>query len=516
MFDVRTSNDIDKVRAVALMFSNRVVDLQNEVVRLRKEIMKMKGFPVDAKQAWLEGLELELDVHKRAIFGTKSEKTDLVESKAGDTPKNKADKKTDKTKRGHGPTKQPLLPIEELVHTLDEADLICPACNSNQLEPIPGQYEISQEITVVERSYKIIEHHLQKYRCSCNGHIETALGPKKLIPGGRYSLEFAAEVAVDKYLDHMPLERQSRRMKREGVEVTSQTLWDQIYALQKLLRPTADAILSAIQASKLAHADETTWRMMGQERSAPGKSAKHYLWAIANNNLVYFLAQNGRGNQAGLALLGDFSGVLMTDGYAVYQALAREGPQLTIDGGGGHVITLAHCWAHVRRKFFDLKNKYPFESTQILRLIRALYRLDEMAGDDIEARRKIRAVRSRKAVNNIRRWALLQGQRHLPGSALIKAIEYMNALWSGLTVFLDRPEVPLDNNHIERCIRGPVLGRKNHLGSMSNRGLETTALFYTLFESAKLAGVDPKKYLLKAAKAALDNPGTVTMPADCL
>jgi transposase len=127
-----------------------------------------------------------------------------------------------------------------------------------------------------------------------------------------------------------------------------------------------------------------------------------------------------------------------------------------------------------------------------------------------QRRAHLRAERSALLVAAIRTWA--QGQRALPESSLGKAIAYMLGLWPGLTRFLNDPRIPLDNNATERALRGMVIGRKNHYGSRSRRGTEVAALFYSLIESAKLCGVEPKAYLLRALRAALATPGTVTLP----
>lgn len=125
-------------------------------------------------------------------------------------------------------------------------------------------------------------------------------------------------------------------------------------------------------------------------------------------------------------------------------------------------------------------------------------------------RAQLRGEQSRGIVGEIRDWAF--AVRALPESSLGKAVNYMLGLWPGLTRFLDDPRIPIDNNHTERGLRGMVLGRKNHYGSRSQRGTEVAALFYSLIESAKLCGVDPKAYLLTAARAALADRSAVTLP----
>ena len=178
--------------------------------------------------------------------------------------------------------------------------------------------------------------------------------------------------------------------------------------------------------------------------------------------------------------------------------------------------------AHVRRKFVEAEPHYPGPCAEVLDLIGQLYAVerecpprvgaaDEAAHAELRQQRAhLRAERSAPLVAAIRTWA--QGQRALPESSLGKAIAYMLGLWPGLTRFLDDPRIPLDNNATERALRGMVIGRKNHYGSRSRRGTEVAALFYSLIESAKLCGVEPKAYLLPALRAALATPGTVTLP----
>jgi transposase len=206
----------------------------------------------------------------------------------------------------------------------------------------------------------------------------------------------------------------------------------------------------------------------------------------------------------------------MADGYGAYDALVRAGP--------GPGIKLAHCSAHVRRKFIEAEPHYPEPCRVVLDLIGQLYaveravptqsataRDDDGARADILAlRERLRDERSRPIVREIQTWAL--GQRVLPERSLGKAISYLLGPWIGLTRFLDDPRIPLDNNLTERGLRGVVLGRKNHYGSRSRRGTEVAAIFYSLVESAKLGGVDPKRYLLMATRAALVDRTAVTLP----
>src|SRR5581483_8846072 len=166
-------------------------------------------------------------------------------------------------RRGHGPTVPPKLPMMEVVPELAAADPIGPQCGG-ALKEMPGQTEDSAEIDVVEQRFVLVKQQRKKYRCACHGGIDTAPGPLQLaarpdVRGRRSSPAFAVEVAVNKYLDHLPLERQARGMAREGLTIESRTLWDQLDALATVLEPT-DAARRHVLTAPVIGPDETWWR----------------------------------------------------------------------------------------------------------------------------------------------------------------------------------------------------------------------------------------------------------------
>ena len=223
-------------------------------------------------------------------------------------------------------------------------------------------------------------------------------------------------------------------------------------------------------------------------------SAPWCAWAIATSKGAYYEIHDTRGFEAGRSLLLGFRGIAVTDGYGVYDALEKRMPGLR----------LAQCWAHIRRKFVDCESAFPKEAKEILALIAELYAIEGRAPpghDGDEMRRQLRTTESRCVLARIQSWCI--GVSCTPGSALAGAIAYMSKRWSKATLFLEHPDVPLDNNGAERAMRGPVLGRKNHYGSKSKRGTEVAAVFYSLIESAKLAKIDPADYLRRAAEVAL-------------
>lgn len=487
MISIEQENDPNILRQVALLLDRENGRLIRKINDLTCELVKLKGQDPCAIQSEIESLKELLAIRERALFGDSSEKR----------PKQVGEKPNGEPQKGHGPSEQKNLPILEKVHELDPPDRVCKACGG-ALTEMGGQFEESEEVTVVERRFVRVLHKRKKYRCSCNGCVETAPAAPRLIAGGRYSIEFAAEVASSKYLDHLPLERQVRIMAREGVEVTSQALFDQLWAGFGHLEPTYEAIGRLVLASPVIGADETHWRLMGG-----GEDKRHWAWNITCPQATFYWITNSRGKESAQRMLAGYSGIVMADGYGAYEALARGSPGLT----------LAHCWAHVRRKFVEIQESFSGPCGEILDLIGKLYAIEREAPRTPEAlplRRELRATQSREVIGKISRWAM--EQRALPQSGLGRAIAYMMGMWKGLTVFLENPEIPLDNNATERALRGPVIGRKNHYGSRSERGTKVAALFYTLLETAKLAGVEPKAYLVAALRRAIQNPGTVTLP----
>ena len=489
MIDIASERDINLLRQTALLLERENARLHARLAHL----LHTTGADPIAIQQELDALREQLAQRNHALFGRSSEKRPTPPA---------TDATPNSTTAGHGRTAQPTLPIVDEVWTLADADRACPACGG-QLDEWPGQFEEAEEVTVVERHFQVTRVRRQKYRCRCNGHVATAPGPVKLQEAGRYSPAFAIEVAASKYLDHLPLERQVRVMAREGLTVTSQTLWDQIEILARAVQPTYEAIRDVVLAAPVIGADETHWRLMAPRAG----TSRWWAWCVTSADAVYFRILKQRSADAARLILGRYGGVVMADGYGAYDALARGEPG----------CVLAHCWAHVRRKFVDIAEHFPVPCAAVLDQIGALYEVEREAAArarDAEAlrcaRAELREARSRVIVAAIRDGAYAQPV--LPQSGLGKAVAYMLGMWEGLTRFLADPRIPLDNNATERAIRGPVVGRKNFYGARSQRGTEVAALFYTLFETAKLRGVEPKAYLHRAVIAALEAPGTVTLP----
>ena len=480
----RGIDDLDEpqVRQAAKLLERENERLVRRVLELEKTLSTVQGRSISQMEL-LANLEHMLAVRNKKVFGDSSEKRG--------SSKEPPEEKTPQP--GHGPREQLELGHLERVHELDEADKVCTSCGG-ALTEMAGQFEESEEIDVLERQFVVVHHKRKKYRCACGSCVETALGPDKLIAGGRYSIDFAVSVAIAKYADHLPLERQVRVMKRQGLTVDSQTLWDQLNALAKWLAPAHEALHRYVLAHPVIGADETFWRLMDKG----GDNKRWQTWAIIAPDAVSYRVYDSRSAEAAGKVLKDYSGIVLCDGYSAYDALRKRGGK----------FQLAHCWAHVRRKFIEAEEVSPKPCAEVLDLIGKLYEVERECRNDDE-RAASRRDRSHELVRQIQSWALKQ--EALPLSPLGKAIAYMGGLWPGLVRFIEEPRLALDNNATERALRGVVLGRKNHYGSRSERGTEVAALFYSLIESAKLSGVEPDAYLRRAARAAIRG-GALPLP----
>jgi transposase len=486
MLKIADEKDIEVLRQAAVILDRENQKLIEKNLELRRQLMRLQNATPDQIQQELARLERELQQAVQKIVGGNSEKRPRPETTAPAA----------EPQRGHGPREQPQLKLIEQIHQLDEADRNnCAQCGG-VLNEMKEQFEEAEEITVIERQFVRVKHKRQKYVCECHATVETALGPQKLIDGGRYSVDFAVEVATQKYLDHLPLERQVRIMAREGLETESQTLWDQLNALANKLTPAWNRLHLYVLSKAIVGADETHWKYL-EKNGGEHEQKRWQAWTVVTHDAVCYRIVPHRDANAARTVLPNYKGIVVADGYGVYEHLGKH------DG-----ITLVNCWAHARRKFIELGESVTDSLRQeILDLIGELYEVESLVPANpagLEQRRRLRDERSRAIVLRIREWCFTRKSQVLPRSGLAGAIDYLLNRWEGLTRFLNDPQIPLDNNWSERALRGLVVGRKNHYGSKSERGTQVAALFYSLLESAKLVGVEPKTYLRAAVKAALD------------
>jgi len=300
-------SDLETAKRVAQLLEKENKRLHDRLHALTLELAAERG-QEGSEQYELQIVRLKEQIAKlnKSLFAASSEK----QSKP-----NQDDEPREKAKPPVGPREQKELPIEPVVHELDEADRACVACGQDLLE-WTGQDEDCDEIDVVQRSFVLKKHKRKKYRCKCGAAPVTADGPLRMPGGGRYSLDFAIDVAFSKYGLHLPLERQVRWMVQQGLDMSSSTLWDQIEQLARVLSLSHGALRTLVVSSELVHGDETTWHML----TKGGKT--WWVWVIARHDAVYYQIEPTRGHTVVVDMLRGFRGILMVDDYVAYPWLS--------------------------------------------------------------------------------------------------------------------------------------------------------------------------------------------------
>lgn len=364
---------------------------------------------------------------------------------------------------------------------LEEAKLRELPQDALQWQEIQGLTEDSTEVTVIERQYILVKHKRKKYRYEPSkgtDHevIVTAKGPEKLLPGCCYSIDFALSVVRDKYEYHLPLERQTRQMESLGLKgVGTKTLYNLCEAVSVHLEPVAAAIRQDILSSNLCvHLDETPWPVQDDDDG--------YLWTLSNQAGRLYRFEPTRSGKVANEMLEGYQGPMLSDAYGGYDRFKKKAG-----------ITLAHCWAHGRRKFFEIRELYP-ESEEILDLMEALFAIEREA-KSYEELGVLRREKSAPVTKQIYAWLIERKSRHLPEGAFTKAIDYLLKRWQEFTAFLADVRIPLSNNEAERSIRHAVMGRKNFYGSKTINGADTAAILYSVIESCKKVEIDPTTFI---------------------
>jgi transposase len=478
--DIRRERDIEQLRRVALAQEAQIVALVRTLRVKCAELAALKGNEKELQQTLALIEQLSKSLPSKTTSSDSGEQDAAVDA-------------THKARGRSGPTEQTSLPHVEQVFELDDADKMCPSCGG-ELRPMAGQFEASEMIDVVEVSYRVVHVKQQKYACKCGGCIETAPGPERATPGGRYSLDFAIKVALDKYLDHLPLARQERILRRHGLEVTTQTLWDQLHALGRRLESASRALLARVLAEPVVGLDQTSWKRLEVKDGKPWQ-----MWCLTAPGIVVHQIRDDKGAATFKELMAGYRGTIVCDALKTHEAGAR----------GNDDIVLAGCWAHVFRKFEEAAPDHP-EAKLALEWIGQLYEIDARADGNAEKRAELRSTESAAVLATLKDW--IWSQASLKTLSIGNAAAYVVANWDRLTRFAKDARIPLDNNATERGIRGPVVGRKNHYGSRSRRGTEIASVFYSLLETAKLRNLDPARYLREAALA--HSRGEVLLPGD--
>ncbi len=365
--------------------------------------------------------------------------------------------------------------------------------------------DVTETLELIPRRWKVIQHVREKFSCRSCESITQPPAPSHPIARGRAGPGLLAQVLFSKYCLHLPLNRQSAAYAREGIELDVSTLADWVGACAATLRPLVEAIRTHVFAAERIHADDTTVPVQ-----AKGKTRTGRLWAYVRDDQPFggldppaaaFFYSPDRGGEHPERHLASYSGLMQADAYAgfnrLYEAARKPGP-----------IIEAACWAHGRRKFFDLARlqKAPIAIEAIER-IDALFAIErEINGLSAGQRRAVRNERSRPLVAELESWLRQQRAKLSRKSETAKAIDYSLKRWTALIRFLDDGRLCMSNNAAERAVRCIAVGRKNWTFAGSDEGGHRAGAIYTLIETAKLNDIDPQTWLADVLARLLDYP----------
>jgi transposase len=486
------------LKALALEQSQLLSVASKMIKRLEAEVGRLAVAVGEKNQKLLFSSEA-LEKMRHMHFGRSSEKRQTDDSPLfgdhkdeGETSSASAEEKKvpeKKPKKHPGRTKQTGLVEQDINHFFEKQD-----CEKYGLVPWKDQFEVSQMITVIPSRIVLQNHKRQKYFRwnpeTGNHDIITAPGPLKLKEASRYSLELATEFGLAKYQWHLPLDRQVHMLSEQGLDISAQTLWDQIDTVAWYLKPTVfKGIQDKIQASRVNIADDTHWTNL--ESLKTRERDKFFLFGVTNEWATCFNVFDARSQKVAKSFLGELSGVLVTDGHSCFKRLGSE------------TLILANDWYHFRRKVKAAESTYPEECAYLLDKIGELSAIEaKLKGRPPNEIYEERQSQSRPIVEDIRQY--LDALSHvLPRSGLGRAVGYADGLWQGLTVFLEHPDVPMHSNDIERAIRSPAVGRKNHYGSRNMETARVAAVWYSVIATCKQNDISPRDYIVSTLKSIL-------------
>lgn len=482
--------------------------VEHEVLRSEHETMKALYGEASAEVDKLRNLVKQL---QRTLFGRRSEKIDphqfqlaledteqaigtaeAAREAAAPREKRERSSRTKQPQRNRGDLPSHLPQIDV---TVDIEDKTCPCCGGEL--HLMGE-EVRKMLDIVPAQFRVKVIHNLKYACrGCEEAVVQAPAPERPITGGMATEALLAYIIISKFCDHLPLYRQAQIYARLGINLDRSTMADWVGRTAWWLRPLYDLLTTTVLASPKLFADDTPLPVLDPGR---GKTKTGRLWGYARDDrpwngplppaVVYIYAEDRKGKRT-REHLEDFVGTLQVDAYAGFNALASP-------GRSAGPVTLAFCWSHGRRKFFEVfKTLGSPIAAEVLRRIAELYAIeDRIRGRSAEQRAAVRNVESRPLVEALKTYMEEQLGRLSGKTKLAEAIRYVLGHWQGFIVFLDDGRVEMDSNTIERTFRPIALGRKNHMFAGSDGGAESWALFASLIQTCKLNGVDPHAWLL--------------------
>ncbi|UXN57345.1 IS66 family transposase (plasmid) [Phyllobacterium zundukense] len=479
------------------------------IARLRLEIEKLKrdihGSRSERKARLLEQMELQLE--ELEADASHDELAAEMAARSSTTVKAFERKR---------PSRKPFpehLPRERVVIA---APHTCPCCGSGKLAKL-GE-DITETLEVIPRQWKVIQTVREKFTCRECEKITQPPAPFHVTPRGFAGPNLLAMILFEKFGQHQPLNRQSERYAREGIDLSLSTLADQVGACAAALKPVHALIEAHVLSADRLHGDDTTVPIL-----AKGKTDTGRIWTYVRDDRPFcgssppaalYYASRDRRQEHPERHLKSFAGILQADAYGGYNPLFK------VDRDLGP-LTQALCWAHSRRKFFGLadiatnakrgKNATPISPVALdaVKRIDALFDIErDINGLSANERLQRRQQESRPLVDELENWMRIERSKLSRSSPVTEPIDYMLKRWEGFTTFLGDGRICLTNNAAERALRGFALGRKSWLFAGSDRGADRAAFMATLIMTAKLNDIDPQAWLADVLARIADMPVT--------
>ncbi len=524
-------DDIVSLRALAATALARVDVLEVEAAQAVAELTRARA-EQSSGEALIATLKLEILKLRRELYGTRSERKsrlldqlelqlEELEANAGED-EIKAEQAAAKTTNVQPftrkkPSRKPFpehLPRERVV--LPSPD-VCPCCGGDNLCKL-GE-TVTETLESIPRQWKVIQTVREKFACRSCEAISQPPAPFHVIPRGFAGPSLLAMILFEKFGQHQPLNRQSERFAREGIDLTLSTLADLVGAATAALQPLHDLIDAHVMAAARLHGDDTTVPVL-----AKGKTDTGRIWVYVRDDRPFgadtahaavFHYSRDRGGEHPKQHLERFAGILQADAFAGYNRLYAADRQ-------PEPVTSALCWAHGRRKFFVLadiaanaakgrhgKSPPPISplAFEAVKRIEAVFNLErDINGKPPDERLAARREHVAPLVAELETWMRAERARLSRHNDVAKAMDYMLTRWDGFTRFLGDGRICLTNNVAERALRGIALGRKSWLFAGSDRGGQRAAAMYTLIVTAKMNDVDPQAWLADVLARIADTP----------
>lgn len=486
--------DREALQALILAQHDQLLAHEGEIERLKLLIAKLRRMQFGRKSEKLERQIEQLVLKLEDLETSRAAKDHQQEQKL---PPAAAAVLTAASK----PARRPL-PDHLLRHIKTHApeQQECPECGG-RLQKL-GE-DVSEVLEYVPGRFQVTCHVRPKLSCTRCDHIVQMPAPSRPIARGLAGPGLLAHVLVAKYADHQPLYRQSEMYARDGVELERSTLADWVGGASELVEPLVRCLQRYVMGSSKLHADDTPVPVLAPGN---GKTQTGRLWTYVRDDrpagsieppAVWFAYSPDRKGERPREHLRNFCGILQADAYAGFNQL-YEGGQ----------IQEAACWAHVRRKFYDLHEAHRSPvAAEAMERIGQLYGIEqEIRGRSPDERAVVRNARARPLLESLHDWLDSTLAKLSRKSDTAVAVRYALARWNALVRYCDDGRIEIDNNSAERALRAVALGRKNYLFAGSDAGGERAAVFYSLIGTAKLNGLDPEGYLRQVLERIADHP----------